>query len=48
MVAFMFFIGLLFIPITLRLARALSLYAVVGECEAQQTSTPPVKMFFLN
>lgn len=35
MVAFMFFIGLLFIPITLMLARALRLYAVVGECEAQ-------------
>lgn len=32
---FAFFVGLLFLPITLRLSRAFGLYAVVGECEAQ-------------
>ena len=35
MTVFMFVIGLLLIPIILMLARAFSLYAVVGECEAQ-------------
>lgn len=35
MAYFAFFVGLLILPITLRLSRAFGLYAVVGECEAQ-------------
>jgi len=35
MYVFSFFVGLLFIPIVLRLSRAFGIYAVVGECQAQ-------------